>query len=89
MHILESSSVYFINSQFFRNREYNQICIIESEDVYFFNCMIANNEGPLFYIDSPVTFNNCVFLHSGDWGEGTDNITAINCIAEEPYIAVG
>ena len=89
MHIIESSSVYFINSQFFRNREFNQICIIESEDVYFFNCMIANNQGPLFFIDCPVTFNNCVFLHEGDWGEGTGLITAINCIAEEPYIAVG
>ena len=89
MHIIDSTSVYFINSQFFRNREFNQICIIDSEDVYFFNCMIANNQGPLFYVDCPVTFNNCVFLHEGDWGEGTENITAINCIAEEPYIAVG
>ena len=89
MHIIESSSVYFVNSQFFRNREFNQIVILECEDVSFYNCMIANNQGPLFYIDCPVLFNNCVFLHEGDWGEGLENITAINCIAEEPYIAVG
>lgn len=90
MHVIESSSVYFIGCQFFRNREFSQVNIVESEDVSFYNCIFANNQGPLFFINSPVTFNNCVILHEEDsLGEGWEFVEFINCILEEPYLAVG
>ena len=90
MHITGSTYVSFVSSQFFRNHEFEQVNITECDEVEFNNCIFANNEGPLFNVDSSVVLNNCVILHDlENLGDGTWNINCINCIIEEYFAPVG
>ena len=90
MHVSNCSNVHFVSSQFFRNREFEQVSISGSDDVSFVNCMFANNEGPLFNVSSPVALNNCVILHLADeLGGNVELLEAINCIFEYPFPEVG
>ena len=85
MHLSRSRNVKFESCQFFRNREFEQINIHGCENVFFDNCMIANNAGVLFDVSCPVVLKNCVILHDSDFLGQVDQIDAENCIVEEYF----
>lgn len=61
----------FTNSLFFNNREFNLVDIDGdvTSNIRFKGCQFFQNEGLLFYLNKPITLENCYISHPSDsWG---------------------
>lgn len=69
MHIEQSNNVHFTDCSFYNNREYEQINIDGScNEIIFDKCIIKDNQGPLFNVDSDVLMRNCTISHDNELG---------------------
>ena len=61
MHIFRSNQVRFNDCIFRDNREYDQLCVSNCNDIVFTGCLFDNLQGPLFALDDYVNFYSCSF----------------------------
>ena len=69
MHIEQSNNVHFTDCSFYNNREYEQINIDGScNEIIFDKCIIKDNQGPLFDVESDILMRNCTISHDNEMG---------------------
>lgn len=61
LHINECSFIRFNDCKFYRNKEFEQVNIYNSECIYFTACTFDDLNGPLFSMDDYNYFSECVF----------------------------
>lgn len=70
MHVNSSKDVMFSDCNFRNNREFEQINVDENcKNITFDKCIIENNQGTLFKVQSDVVFRNCSITHNDEIGE--------------------
>lgn len=72
MHIQDSKDVNFSKCKFHNNREFEQINVdANCLNITFDKCVIENNQGTLFDVQSDILFRGCTISHSEELGKTT------------------
>lgn len=70
MHINDSKEVKFSECKFRNNREFEQINVdANSQNITFDKCVIENNQGKLFDVQSDIIFRRCTIFHNDEIGD--------------------
>lgn len=70
MHIQDSKDVNFSKCKFRNNREFEQINVdANCLNITFDKCVVENNQGTLFDVQSDILFRGCTISHSDELGE--------------------
>lgn len=70
MHINDSKDVKFNECNFHNNREFEQINVdANCKNITFEKCVVENNQGTLFNVQSDIIFSECTISHNDEIGE--------------------